>query len=56
MVELVDTLVSGTSDRKVVGVRVPLWVHISTVNYQIRILTVSTSADGGIGRHATLRG
>ena len=26
MVELVDTLVSGTSGRKVVGVRVPLWV------------------------------
>ena len=28
MVELVDTLVSGTSGRKVVGVRVPLWVRI----------------------------
>ena len=28
MVELVDTLVSGTSGRKVVGVRVPLWVQI----------------------------
>ena len=27
MVELVDTLVSGTSGRKAVGVRVPLWVQ-----------------------------
>ncbi len=27
MVELVDTLVSGTSGRKAVGVRVPLWVR-----------------------------
>ena len=28
MVELVDTLVSGTSGRKAVGVRVPLWVQL----------------------------
>ena len=34
MVELVDTLVSGTSGRKVVGVRVPLWVQIIFYNYQ----------------------
>ena len=27
MVELVDTLVSGTSGRKAVGVRVPFWVQ-----------------------------
>ncbi len=45
MVELVDTLVSGTSFRKDVGVRVPFWVR----KYKI-------CADGEIGRHATLRG
>ena len=31
MVELVDTLVSGTSDRKVVQVRVLFWVHGSPI-------------------------
>ena len=35
MVELVDTLVSGTSGRKVVGVRVPLWVQMIFLNYQV---------------------
>ena len=54
MVELVDTLVSGTSDRKVVGVRVPLWVHF--FNYQFTDWLCFICADGGIGRHATLRG
>lgn len=35
MVELVDTLVSGTSGRKVVGVRVPLWVRFFYYQYRI---------------------
>ena len=44
MVELVDTLVSGTSGRKAVQVRVLFWAPIKKC------------ADGEIGRHATLRG
>ena len=44
MVKLVDTLVSGTSGRKAVQVRVLFWAHDKYC------------ADGEIGRHATLRG
>ena len=44
MVKLVDTLVSGTSDRKVVQVRVLFWA-----------LSIKC-ASGEIGIHATLRG
>lgn len=35
MVELVDTLVSGTSDRKVVQVRVLFWVQYNFGNLQV---------------------
>ena len=43
MAELVDALVSGTSVRKDVQVRVLFWVQ-------------NFCPGGGIGRHATLRG
>ena len=48
MAELVDALVSGTSNRKVVQVRVLFWAQ----NQKI----VPLSAGGEIGIHATLRG
>ncbi len=47
MVELVDTLVSGTSGRKAVQVRVLFWALLFQSAF---------CADGEIGRHATLRG
>ena len=48
MAELVDALVSGTSNRKVVQVRVLFWAQ----NQKI----VPLGADDEIGIHATLRG
>ena len=46
MAELVDALVSGTSVRKDVQVRVLFWVQKN----------LKICPGGGIGRHATLRG
>ena len=45
MAELVDALVSGTSNRKVVQVRALFWAQI-----------IISRAGGEIGIHATLRG
>ena len=48
MVELVDTLVSGTSGCKAVQVRVLFWA--------LKCLKFIFCASGEIGIHATLRG
>jgi hypothetical protein len=50
MVKLVDTLVSGTSGRKAVQVRVLFWAPTDFPHF------FELCADGEIGRHATLRG
>ena len=50
MVKLVYTLVSGTSGRKAVQVRVLFWAPTDFPHY------FELCADGEIGRHATLRG
>jgi hypothetical protein len=66
MAELVDALVSGTSDRKVVQVRVLFWAPFNVPDsafaelhfkalHQIRIKPESCPG-GGIGRHTSLRG
>ena len=68
MVKLVDTLVSGTSGRKAVQVRVLFWAQVLNQKSEIRNLELISifwlqisklmkkGAGGEIGRHATLRG
>ena len=62
MAELVDALVSGTSVRKDVQVRVLFWVQTRFNDSRFfgilesGIIKYKISPGGGIGRHATLRG